>query len=93
MKFRVFAQEKVNKMTPELAQELGIKLGIDWSTSEFSPEDLAAGLEVELEHGKRDPETNVTDDDVLTTAKIAWAHLKERADYYRKLKEMEKQPS
>jgi hypothetical protein len=35
------------------------------------------GMDVELEHGARDPETNVTDDDALTTGKIALAHLPE----------------
>ena len=34
-------------------------------------------LEVELEHGSRDPATNVSDDDEVTTGKIAWAHLNE----------------
>jgi hypothetical protein len=29
------------------------------------------GLEVELEHGRRDPATNVTDDDELVTGKVA----------------------
>jgi hypothetical protein len=47
------------------------------------------GLLVELEHGTRDPETNVTDDDVSLTAKIALAHLKEFPDYYTRLAEME----
>lgn len=47
------------------------------------------GLDVELEHGARDPETNVTGDDELTTGKIAWAHLKELPDYYTRLAVME----
>jgi hypothetical protein len=44
---------------------------------------------VELEHGARDPETNVTGDDLGLTGKIAWAHLKEIRDYYRRLDLME----
>ena len=47
------------------------------------------GLLVELEHGTRDPETNVTDDDVSLTAKIALAHLNEFPDYYTRLAKME----
>ena len=43
------------------------------------------GLEVELEHGSRDPQTDVTHDDPLLTGKIAWAHLKEKKDYYWRL--------
>jgi hypothetical protein len=34
-------------------------------------------------------ETNVTNDDLEATAKIAWAHLKEIPDYYTRLNKME----
>ncbi len=47
------------------------------------------GLEVELEHGARDLETNVTNDNPLLTGKIAYAHLKEFPDYYTRLLKME----
>ena len=47
------------------------------------------GLDVELEHGKRDPITNVTNDDPILTGKIALAHLNEFSDYYKRLKDME----
>ena len=43
----------------------------------------------ELEHGTRDPETNVTDDDLSQTGKIALAHLKEFPDYYSQLAALE----
>ena len=33
--------------------------------------------------------TNVTNDDVLLTGKIAWAHLKEFPDYYTRLDKLE----
>jgi hypothetical protein len=46
-------------------------------------------MDVELEHGARDPETNVTDDDIVVTAKIARAHLNEFPDYYSRLVVME----
>jgi hypothetical protein len=46
-------------------------------------------MEVELEHGLRDPATNVTDDDPTTTGKIALAHLNEFSDYYVRLERME----
>ena len=52
-------------------------------------EQFQQGLHVELEHGLVDVETNVTDDDLAVTGKIAWAHLKEFADYYTRLKKME----
>ena len=46
-------------------------------------------LEVELEHGKRSPITNVTDDDLIATGKIALAHILEYPDYYVRLAKME----
>jgi hypothetical protein len=42
-------------------------------------------MDVELEHGTHDPETNVTDNDETVTAKIARAHLNEFPDYYTRL--------
>jgi hypothetical protein len=49
------------------------------------------GLDVELEHGTRDPKTNVTNDNALMTGKIALAHLNEFPDYYTRLEKMEKE--
>jgi hypothetical protein len=46
-------------------------------------------MNVELEHGTIDPNTNVTNDDPLMTGKIALAHLNELPDYYDRLEEME----
>ncbi len=65
-------------------------IGLDFEKAAFTIDDLAAGMEVELEHGMRDPRTNVTDDDPVLTAKIAWAHLLEMPDYYERLEEMER---
>ncbi len=69
------------------ARDIGTRVGIDWA--EIDLEQFRRGLEVELEHGARDPQTNVTDDDPQSTAKIAWAHLKEIPDYYTRLDAME----
>ena len=55
------------------ARKIGEALGIDWS--EFDIEQYRMGLDVELEHGKVDRHTNVTDDDPIMTGKIALAHL------------------
>ena len=71
------------------AREIGGRIGIDWDRSRFDVEQFRIGLEVELEHGRRDPETNVSDDDEVTTGKIAWAHLNEFPDYYTRLARME----
>jgi len=46
-------------------------------------------MNIEMEHGKIDKETNVTNDDLEKTAKIALAHLKEYPNYYVKLIQME----
>lgn len=46
-------------------------------------------MKVELEHGKRSAVTNVTNDDLLTTGKIALAHILEYPDYYLRLAKME----
>jgi hypothetical protein len=75
--------------TLEQARDLGRRIGIDWATSPFDAEQFRMGLEVELEHGAHDPETDVTGDDPVLTGKIAWAHLKELPDYYTRLAVME----
>ena len=48
----------------------------------FTPEEFLTGLNTELEHGKINPITNVTDDNLIYTAKIALAHLNEFPNYY-----------
>lgn len=78
-----------SRFTAERARAIGGTIGIDWGTSRFDVEQFCMGLEVELEHGRRDPATNVTDDDEQTTGKIAWAHLNEFPDYYTRLAAME----
>ncbi len=75
--------------TLEQARAAGLRIGVDWDTSPFSLEQFRMGMDVELEHGTRDPATNVTDDDVIMTAKIARAHLNEFPDYYTRLAKME----
>jgi len=48
----------------------------------FTINDLLDGMNIESEHGMVNPLTNVTDDDVIKTAKIALAHLNEFPNYY-----------
>ena len=71
------------------ARAVGEQLGIDWMSSPFDLEQFRAGMEVELEHGTRDPDTDVTNDDPVLTGKIALAHLRELSDYYTRLARME----
>jgi len=79
------SEEKV--FSSEQAKEIGEMLGINWS--KFNIEQFRMGMDVELEHGTRDPHTNVTDNDPLVTGKIALAHLAEYPDYYTRLEKME----
>ena len=78
---------KKPSITADEAKQVGASLGVDWKVVDM--EEFRRGLEVELEHGARDPETNVTNDDLTLTGKIAWAHLKEFADYYTRLAKLE----
>ena len=75
------------RTTPEEAQRIGDEIGVDWVV--FDLEQFRAGMDVELEHGSRDPQTNVTNDDPIVTGKIALAHMKEFPDYYERLARME----
>jgi len=75
--------------TAAQARETGERIGIDWAASPFDVDALRIGMDVELEHGTRDLATNVTDDDLTVTAKIARAHLNEFPDYYARLAVME----
>jgi len=73
----------------EEAKSVGEKLGIKWD--DFDVEQFRMGMDVELEHGKVDELTNVSNDDPLITGKIALAHLNEFPDYYDRLEDMEKE--
>jgi hypothetical protein len=77
------------QFTTEQALEIGNKMGIDWDR--FNVEQFRIGLNVELEHGLNAPSTDVTGNDPILTGKIALAHLNEYADYYTRLKRMERE--
>ena len=48
-------------------------------------ENFQKGLEVELEHGTRFDDANITNNHPLLTGKIVIAHLKETMDYYQRI--------
>ena len=81
--------ETKKEFSEEEAKEIGEKLGIKWD--KFDLKQFRMGINVELEHGTRDPGTNVTNDDLLMTGKIALAHLNEFPDYYDRLEKLEKE--
>ena len=73
------------------ARQVGEQIGIDWDSAPFDVEQFRSGMDVELEHGRHDPATNVTNDDPVVTGKIALAHLNEFPDYYTRLERMEEE--
>ena len=50
----------------------------------FTKEEFLDGINTELEHGLINPKTNITNDNLILTAKIALAHLNEFPNYYNK---------
>lgn len=60
------------------AKTLGVKF------DQFTVDDLITGVNIELEHGTQNPQTNVTNNDLILTMKIALAHLNEFPNYYNK---------
>ena len=75
--------------TKEEAKKVGERLGINWK--DYNVEQFKMGMDVELEHGKINKKTNVTNDNPIKTGKIALAHLNEFPDYYTRLDRLEKQ--
>jgi hypothetical protein len=63
--------DKPKQFSSNEAKRIGNALGVDWS--QIYLEQFRMGLSVELEHGTRNLETNVTNDDVNLTGKIALA--------------------
>ena len=60
------------------AKVLGIKF------DKFTIDEFLDGINIESEHGSINPQTNVTNDNLITTSKIALAHLNEFPNYYNK---------
>ena len=75
--------------TVEEANEVATRLGVKWD--KYNVDQFRKGMDVELEHGKVNSVTNVTNDDLDQTAKIALAHLNEIPDYYDRLDKMEEE--
>lgn len=77
-------------MTWELAKKIGDKLNVNWNA--ISPDTLAKGAKVEMEHEDLFPKPGETLENWVLACKIAHTHLKERPDYYIKLADMERSP-
>lgn len=77
--------------TAEEAMRIARELGINFKNEKFDLEQFRTGLDVELEHGRRSPGTDVTGDNPYLTGKIALAHLREFPDYYTRLTKLEQE--
>lgn len=75
--------------TKEDAKRVGDVLKLDWEKIDL--EQFRQGMDIELEHGRENPATDVTHDDAVLTGKIALAHLNEFPDYYTRLEKMEEE--
>jgi hypothetical protein len=77
------------RFTTEEARLIAAEIRVNFETLGCNLEQFRMGLDVELEHGPRDPKTDVSGDDRIVTGKIALAHLTEFPDYYTRLAVME----
>lgn len=77
--------------TRDEALAIAKELRIDFGTLGCDVEQFRMGLGVELEHGSRNPQTDVTGNDPIVTGKIALAHLTEFPDYYTRLAVLERE--
>ena len=86
MSLKVLAKERtekelvIDRFTLKDVLEVSNKLNIKFD--KFTKEELLTGMNIELEHGTINPETNVTNDNLILTTKIALAHLNEFPNYY-----------
>ena len=71
------------KICVQMAERLGVNLDV------VGVDQWCRGMNVELEHGRRNEFTNVTNNDPFVTAHIALAHLLEFPNYYDGLQAME----
>ena len=70
----MYSKEEILKT----AQVLGVTF------DNFTIDDLITGVNIEKEHGTINYITNVTNDDLVLTMKIALAYLNEFPNYYNK---------
>ncbi len=83
LKIRDWTQLKEAKVLPKEARILLAE--VNTAKMKIDPEEFRKGLEVELEHGIRFKDANVTNNHPVITGMIVLAHLKESLDYYKLL--------
>jgi len=83
LKLRDWSKIKEARVLPKEARVILSR--IDTKGMNIDLEEFRKGLEVELEHGTRFKEANVTNNHPMLTGKIVLAHLKESLNYYKLL--------
>ncbi len=83
LKIRDWTRLKQAKVPPKEAKI--ILAEVNTAKMNVDPEEFRKGLEVELEHGTRFKDANVTNNHPIITGMIVIAHLKESLDYYKLL--------
>jgi hypothetical protein len=83
LKMRDWTKLKEAKVQPKEAKTL-LEL-VNTEKMAIDPEQFRIGLEVELEHGIRFKDANVTNNHPVITGMIVLAHMKESLEYYKLL--------
>jgi len=83
LKIRDWTKLKKAEVLPREGKVILAK--VNTSKMKIRLSDFCTGLEVELEHGLRFEDANVTNNHPIVTGKIVIAHLKESLDYYQRL--------
>jgi hypothetical protein len=83
LKIRDWTKLKEVKVQPKEAKIILAEVNAE--KMKINPEEFRKGLEVELEHGVRFKDANITNNHPLVTGMIVIAHLKENLDYYKLL--------
>ena len=80
---RDWSRLKTGAALPEEAKR--ILAEVNTERMDVDPDEFLSGLNVELEHGTRFKDANVTNNHPVITGMIVLAHLKESLDYYKLL--------
>jgi hypothetical protein len=80
---RDWSRLKTGGALPEEAKR--ILAEVNTERMDVDPDEFLSGLNVELEHGTRFKDANVTNNHPVVTGMIVLAHLKEFLDYYKLL--------
>ncbi len=83
LNFRDWSELKEASVTEEEASR--ILSIVNTQGMDIPIDDFQQGLDVELEHGTRYEDANVTNNHPILTGKIVLAHLKEAIDYYKRI--------